>query len=60
MTTKELVLRALSDLPDDAPIEEVIERLRFLATLQRRLNSLDSVEKFTQEEAKARMARWLE
>jgi hypothetical protein len=55
MTTKELVLRVLSDLPDDAPIEDVIGRLRSLAKLQRRRDSLESVEKFTQAEALERL-----
>jgi hypothetical protein len=60
MTTKELVLQALADLPDDAPIEDAIERLYFLAKLRRRLDTLDTVKTFTQDEAKARVARWLE
>jgi hypothetical protein len=60
MTTKEMVLQALADLPDDATIEDAIERLYFLAKLRRRLDELDTVEKYTQDEAKARMARWLE
>jgi hypothetical protein len=60
MTTKDLVLRALADLPDDAPIEDAIERLYFLAKLRRRLDTIDTVTTFTKDEAKARMARWLE
>lgn len=60
MTTKELVFQALADLPDDAPIEDAIERLYFLAKLRRRLDTIDAAQTFTQDEAKARMARWLE
>ncbi len=60
MTIKELVLQTLAELPDDAAIEDVIERLYFVAKLQRRLDELETVGKVTQEEAKARMARWLE
>jgi len=59
MTTKEMVLQALSDLPEDADIEAVIERLYFLHKLQQRIEQKDDVEKFTQEEAMRRMARWL-
>lgn len=59
MTTKELVLRALADLPDDAPIEDAIERLYFLAKLRQRLDQIDTLETFTQDEAKRRMVRWL-
>lgn len=59
MTSKELVLQALADLPDDATIEDAIDRLYFLAKLRRRLAEIDSVETFTQDEAKQQMARWL-
>jgi hypothetical protein len=59
MTAKEQVLQALADLPDDATIEDAIERLYFLAKLRRRLDELDSVETFTQDEARQRMAQWL-
>jgi hypothetical protein len=60
MTTKEMVFQALADLPDDATIEDAIERLRFLAKLQSRLDGLTTAPRFSQAEAKARMARWLE
>lgn len=59
MTSTELVLQALADLPDDATIEDAIDRLYFLAKLRRRLAEIDSVETFTQDEAKQQMARWL-
>ena len=48
MTIKELVLRTLAELPDDAAIEDVIERLYFVAKLQRRLDELETVGKVTQ------------
>jgi len=60
MTAKELVFQALADLPDDATFEDAIERLYFVAKLRRRLEELDGVKKYTQEEARVRMARWLE
>jgi hypothetical protein len=59
VTTKELIHLALADLPDDATIEDAIERLYFIAKLRRRLAEVDSVKTFTQDEAKPRMARWL-
>jgi hypothetical protein len=59
VTTKEMVFQALADLPDDATIEDAIERLYFLAKLRRRLAEIDTAETFTQDEAKQRMARWL-
>jgi hypothetical protein len=60
MTTRDLVFQALADLPEDATIEDAIERLYFVAKLRQRLDSMDSVAKLTQAEAKARMQRWLE
>ncbi len=58
MTTKQLVLKALEDLPDDADMDELIERLLFLHTLQRRLDLADSEPPFTQDEVERRMASW--
>lgn len=60
MTTKDLVLQVLEQLPEDAEIEDVIERLYFVRKLQQRLAQADTVEKITQAEAKQRMARWLQ
>ncbi len=59
MTAKERVFQALADLPDDATIEDAIERLYFVAKLQSRLDGLGTVERISQEDATERMARWL-
>ena len=59
MTTKDLVLQVLEQLPDDAGIDEVMERLSFVWKLQQRLDHAETVEKFTQQEAMRRMGRWL-
>ncbi len=59
MTTKDLVLQVLDQLPDDAGIDEVMERLSFVWKLQQRLDHTEMVEKFTQQEAQRRMRRWL-
>ena len=37
MTTKDLVLQVLEQLPDDAGIDEVMERFSFVWKLQQRL-----------------------
>src|SRR5207302_861124 len=59
MTTKDLVLQVLEQLPEDAEIEDVIERLYFVRRLQLRLDETDAEETFTQEEARRRLERWL-
>ena len=60
MTSKELALEALKGLPDDADIGEIIERILFLHTLQRRIERADSEPTFTQEEVERQMAEWRE
>jgi predicted transcriptional regulator len=56
---KQEILRALQDLPDDASIEEAIERLYLLYKVDRGLKQADAGQIVTQPEAKARMKKWL-
>ena len=42
MTTKERVLQAVQSLPDDASIEDVMERLLFLAKIETGLRQADA------------------
>ncbi|MGH2586335.1 MAG: hypothetical protein ACRDJE_15585 [Dehalococcoidia bacterium] len=60
MTTKQLVLKAIENLPDEADIDDVIERILFLHTLQERLDRADDEPTFTQEEIERQMAEWQE
>ena len=41
-TEKERVLRAVQELPDDATIEDAMERLYFIAKVERGLSQLDA------------------
>jgi len=59
MTTKDLVLQVLEQLPEDAELEDVIERLYFLRKLQQRLTQADTTLTLSHSEAKQRMQRWL-
>lgn len=59
MSTKEEVVRAMEDLPDDATLEDAIERLYLLYKVRRGIEQADGGEGITQEEARKRMARWL-
>ena len=59
MTTKEKVLQAVSNLPDDASIEDVMDRLLFLAKIERGLQQADSGQTIAHSEVKERMAKWL-
>jgi predicted transcriptional regulator len=59
MTTKEQILHAISALPDEASIEDAMERLYLLYKVERGLAQADAGQTLTQDEARARMARWL-
>ena len=59
MTAEEQILKAMSDLPDDASIEEAMERLYLLYKIERGIRQADAHQKVIQEEAKARMGNWL-
>ena len=59
MTTKEKVLQAVNNLPDDASIEDAMDRLLFLAKIQRGLQQVDTGQTIPQSEVKGRMAKWL-
>ncbi len=59
MTTKELVLKAIEDLPDDADIDEVVERLYFLHALEQSIREADAGELIPHEEVQRQVAEWL-
>jgi len=59
MTTKKRILKALDELPDDADIEEYMERLYLLYKVEQGIADADAGRKFTQEEARERMKNWL-
>jgi len=59
MTTKEQMLQAIRELPNDATVEDAMERLYLLYKVERGIAQADAGQKVSQEEARARMARWL-
>ena len=59
MTSKEEILKALAELPDDAGVEEALERLYLLYKIETGLRQADRGELISQEEARRRMAKWL-
>jgi predicted transcriptional regulator len=59
MTQKKLVLDAINELPDEASLEEIAERVDFLAAVQRGLDQLDRGESIPHEEIKRQLAAWL-
>ncbi len=59
MTITEKVLQAVQTLPDDAPIEEAMERLLFIAKIERGLEQADAGQTISHDEVKERAAKWL-
>jgi predicted transcriptional regulator len=59
MTTREKVIRAVEDLPEDASFEDVMERLLLLAKIERGIQQADSGQTVTHSQVKERMAKWL-
>ena len=55
MTEKQRVIEAVHGLPDDATVEDAIERLCFLAKIQKGVAELDRGEGVPHEEAKRRI-----
>jgi len=59
MTTKEKVLQVVQDLPDDASVEDAMERLLLLAKLEKGVRQADSGQTISHAQVKERMAKWL-
>ena len=59
MTQKEIVLDAISELPDEASLDEIATRVDFLAAIQKGLDQLDRGEGIPHEEVKRQLATWL-
>jgi hypothetical protein len=54
---KSEIIRAIQDLPEDATVEDAMERLYFLAKIERGLEQSESGETISHEEIKARFLR---
>jgi predicted transcriptional regulator len=59
MTEKEFVLEAIRALPDTCTLDEIVERIRFMAAVQKGLDELDRGEGIPHEEIKKQLASWL-
>ena len=59
MTTKEQVLQVVQDLPDDVSIEDTMERLLFLAKIERGVHQADAGQTIPHAQVKERMAKCL-
>ena len=58
MTTKQRILKAIEDLPEDAGIADAFERLYLLYKIEQGFQQAENGELISQQEARRRMARW--
>ena len=59
MTEKEIVLETIRALPDNCSLDEIAERIEFMAAVQKGLNQLDNGEGIPHDGVKKQLASWL-
>ena len=59
MTQKKLVLDVINELPEEASLDEIAERVEFLAAIQKGIDQLDRGEGIPHHEVKRQLATWL-
>lgn len=59
MSQKELVLEAIQELPDDASIDQIADRVEFMAAIQKGIDDIDRGDTIAHEDIKRQLATWL-
>ena len=59
MSQKELVLDAIQELPDDASIDQIADRVEFMEAIQKGIDDIDRGDTIPHEEVKKQLAAWL-
>jgi len=59
MTQKELAIDVIRELPNNCSLDEIVQRIEFLAGIQKGLDQLDHGEGIPHEEIKRQLASWL-
>ena len=59
MTPKQIALAAVEKLPDDSSLDDIADRIEFLAAVQKGFAELDRGEGIRHEEIKKQLAAWL-
>jgi predicted transcriptional regulator len=59
MTTKQKVIKAVQALPDDASFEDAMERLLFMAKVEKGLQQADAGQTIPHEKVQKTMKTWL-
>jgi hypothetical protein len=58
MSNRELVLDVVSKLPEDSSMEDIMEKIRFVAGVQEAIEEADRGEGIPIEEARKRLRIW--
>ena len=53
------MLKTVREVPDDCSIDEIADRIEFLAAVRKGLDQLDSGEGIPHDEIKKQLASWL-
>ena len=59
MTTKEIALKTIHELPENASWEDIQERINFIVAVHKGLRELDEGKGIPHEEVENRMSKWL-
>ncbi len=59
MTTKEMAIRSIQELPEDATWEDIRERINFVAGVTRGLRELDEGKGIPHETVREEFREWL-
>lgn len=59
MNTKQLVVEAMKDLPDNALIEDAMERILLLSKIDRGTRQANEGQTVTHDEIKQKFSKWL-
>jgi len=59
MTTKQIALKTIDQLPEDVSWEDIQERINFIAAVHKGLRELDEGKGIPHEKVKEEFAEWL-
>ena len=59
MTTKQIAIHSIEELPEDASWEDIQERINFVAGVRKSLSELDDGRGIPHEKVKEEFAQWL-
>jgi len=59
MSTKEIAIESIQDLPEDATWEQIQERINFVAGVRKGFSELDEGKGISHERVKDEITKWL-